>query len=71
MHFSPFGPANEMTMSLLLEQRSGEINMMKRCERADERCERAHGERRGSATEDNSEKERERREESETERGIV
>lgn len=26
-----------MTVSLLLEQRSGEINMMKSCERADER----------------------------------
>jgi len=53
-----------MTVPLLLEWRSGEMSMMKRCERADERKkrkgeERKHGERRESVTDDNSEKERE------------
>lgn len=56
MHFSPFGPVSEMTVSLLLEQRSGEINMMERWEKADER---EHTKRREIATEDSSERERE------------
>lgn len=60
MHLSPFGLASELMMSLLLEQKSGEINIMKRCEGADEKVEeeRKHGERTESVTEDNTEKEK-------------
>ena len=46
MHLSQLGPASELTMSFLLEKRSGEINKVKRCKGADEtEGGRKHGER--------------------------